>query len=191
MVRPLQDIMPSIVRLAASDTTILIHGANGADNERVADILHAYSPRHARPYVKVRCAARRFLTASAPAPSVETLLASELFGHEEGAFPGATTRQRGQFERAHTGIIFLDEIGALTLQLQKKLLRVLYDRDMERLGGSTPIVVDVRIIAATTDDLTRAIAEGRFREDLYERLNMIALNLPPLLWEVWEGAALP
>ncbi len=101
---------------------------------------------------------------------------------------GATTRQRGRFELAHTGTIFLADVGALPLQVQKRLLRVLYDRDMERLGGSTAIVVDVRIIAATTDDLTRAIAEGRFREDLYERLNVIALNLPPLLR---EDATLP
>jgi len=183
MVRPLRDIMPSIEWLAASDTTVLIHGASTADNERAADVLHAHSPRQAHPYVKVRCAAARSPTASAPALSAETLLASELFGHEEGAFPGATTRQRGWFELAHTGTIFLDDIGALPLQVQKKLLRVLYDRDVERLGGSTPIVVDVRIIAATTDDLTRAIAEGRFRQDLYERLNVIALNLPPFLQE--------
>jgi len=188
VVRPLQEIVASIVRLAASDTTILIHGASDADNARVADILHSHSLRQAHPYVKVSCVATRSPFASAPALSDETLLTSALFGHEEGAFPGATTQQRGQFERAHTGTIFLDEIGALTLQLQKRLLRVLYDRDVERLGSSTPIVVDVRIIAATTDDLTRAIAEGRFREDLYERLNLIALNLPPLLQ---EGAPLP
>jgi len=176
------------VRLAASDTTVLIHGTSAADNERVADVLHAHSPRQAQPYVTVRCAAARAPAASAPEPSAETLVASELFGHEEGAFPGATTRQRGRFELAHTGTIFLADVGALPLQVQKRLLRVLYDRDMERLGGSTAIVVDVRIIAATTDDLTRAIAEGRFREDLYERLNVIALNLPPLLR---EDATLP
>ncbi len=188
MVRSLQDIIPSIDRLAASDTTVLIHGTSATDNERVADILHSHSLRQAHPYIKVNCVAAHSPSASAPALSDETLLASALFGYEEGAFPGATTRQRGQFERAHTGTIFLDEIGALTLQLQKKLLRVLYDREAERLGSSTPIVVDVRIIAATTHDLTHASAEGCFREDLYERLNLIALNLPPLLR---EGAPLP
>ncbi len=186
MVRPLQDIMASIVRLSASDTTVLIHGTSAADNECAADVLHAHSPRHTRPYVKVRCAAARSSTASVPAPSAEMLLTSELFGYEEGAFPGATTRQRGRFELAHTGTIFLDEVGALPLQVQKRLLRVLYHRDMERLGGSTAILVDVRVIATTTDDVTRAIAEGRFREDLYERLNVIALNLPPL----WGAGAL-
>ncbi len=180
MVRPLQNIMPSIVRLAVSDTTVLIHGTSAADNERAAAVLHAHSPRQAQPYVKVHCAVARSPAASAPALDAETLVASELFGHEEGAFPGATTRQRGRFELAHTGTIFLDEIGALPLQVQKRLLRVLYDRDVERLGGSTAILVDVRVIAATTDDLTHAIAEGRFRADLYERLNVIALNLPPL-----------
>ncbi len=188
MVRPLQEIVASIVQLAASDTTILIHGASDADNARVADILHAHSLRREHPYIKVNCVAGHSPSASAPALSDETLLTSELFGYEERAFPGATMQQRGQFEQAHTGTIFLDEIGVLTLQLQKKLLRVLYNREVERLGSSTPIVVDVRIIAATTHDLTHAIAEGRFREDLYERLNVIALNLPPLLR---EGAPLP
>ncbi len=181
MVRPLREIVARIERLAASDTTVLIHGANAADNERAADILHDQSPRRARPFVKVGCAS--FRSRSTPASSLnnETLLTDELFGHEEGIFSSATTRQRGRFELAHTGTIFLDEVGALTLPQQKRLLRVLYDRKVERLGSSTPITVDVRIVAGTTRDLTRDIVEGRFREDLYEELNVIALNLPPLL----------
>jgi DNA-binding NtrC family response regulator len=154
---------------ARSNSTILVLGESGTGKEVVSRAIHAESPRAVGPFVAVSCAA---LT--------ETLLESELFGHERGAFTGAVARQRGKFEAAHRGTLFLDEIGDITAKLQLDLLRVLEDRRFTRVGGTEPIEVDVRIIAATNRDLQRAVAEGSFREDLFYRLNVIPIHLPPL-----------
>jgi transcriptional regulator with PAS, ATPase and Fis domain len=135
----------------------------------LARAIHAESPRHDRAFVAVSCAAL-----------AETLLESELFGHEKGAFTGAVVRRKGKFEAAHGGTLFLDEIGDIGGKLQLDLLRVLEERQFHRLGGTEPVAVDVRIIAATNRDLRKAVAEERFREDLFYRLNVIAITLPPL-----------
>jgi two-component system response regulator AtoC len=135
----------------------------------VANIVHAYSTYRAGPLIKVNCAALP-----------ETLLETELFGHEKGAFTNALTQRKGRFELAHKGSIFLDEIGEMTLSTQRKLLRVLQEREFERVGGSIPIKVDVRVIVATNRDLRAEVEAGRFREDLYYRLNVITIDLPPL-----------
>jgi two-component system, NtrC family, response regulator AtoC len=154
---------------ARSKSTILIYGESGTGKELLARAIHAESPRHAAPFVAISCAA---LT--------ETLLESELFGHEKGAFTGASAKRRGAFETAHGGTLFLDEIGDVSAKLQMDLLRVLEDRRFCRVGGSEPIEVDVRVIAATNRNLQRAIADGSFREDLFYRLNVIPITLPPL-----------
>jgi transcriptional regulator with PAS, ATPase and Fis domain len=154
---------------ARSNSTILILGESGTGKELFARAIHAESLRSEGPFVAVSCAA---LT--------ETLLESELFGHEKGAFTGAVARRKGKFEAAHGGTLFLDEIGDISAKLQLDLLRVLEDRRFFRVGGSDPISVDVRIIAATNRDLRRAVEEGKFREDLFYRLNVIAVHLPPL-----------
>jgi two-component system response regulator AtoC len=135
----------------------------------VATVIHRNSTYSSGPLIKVNCAALP-----------ETLLESELFGHEKGAFTGAVAQRKGRFELAHKGTIFLDEVGEMTLATQKKLLRVLQEREFERVGGSTSIKIDTRVIAATNKDLTREIDLGNFREDLYYRLNVISLTLPPL-----------
>ncbi len=158
-----------IRRVAASPVTILITGESGTGKELVAQSLHKLSNRATKPFVKINCAA-----------IPETLLESELFGHERGAFTGAVARRIGKFELAHTGTIFLDEIGDMTPATQTKLLRVLQEQELERIGGKDVIKIDVRVIAATNRNLTKEIAEGNFREDLFYRLNVIEIALPPL-----------
>ncbi len=157
-----------ITRVGPSDAVVLITGETGTGKERVAHALHLASGRKGR-FVAINCAA-------IPA----TLLESELFGHERGAFSGATARRLGRFEQAHGGTLFLDEIGDMPLELQAKLLRALETRQVERLGGTAPIPVDARILAATHQDLGRAVKEGRFRQDLYFRLHVMPLAVPPL-----------
>ncbi len=162
-------IYKTIGRVAQSDATVMISGETGTGKELVAEILHQNSSYRQGPLIKVACA-------SLP----ETLLESELFGHEKGSFTSAVTQRKGRFELAHKGSIFLDEIGEMTLGTQKKLLRVLQEKEFERVGGSTPIRVDVRVIAATNRNLFDEVQKGNFREDLYYRLNVIAIQMPPL-----------
>jgi DNA-binding NtrC family response regulator len=157
-----------IARVGPSDASVLITGETGTGKERVARALHLASGRKGR-LVAVNCAA-------IPA----TLLESELFGHEKGAFSGATARRVGRVESAHGGTLLLDEVGDMPLELQAKLLRVLESREVERLGGSAPVAVDVRVLAATHQDLARRVADGRFRQDLFFRLNVLPLHVPPL-----------
>ena len=156
-------------RVAETRSTVLLLGESGVGKEVFARAIHAWSPRRDKPFVAVNCVALS-----------PQLLESELFGHERGAFTGATSARAGRFELAQGGTIFLDEIGDLAADLQTKLLRVLQEREIQRVGGSRSIRTDVRIVAATNRDLRRAMKEGAFREDLYYRLNVIAVNLPPL-----------
>ncbi|MDD3694931.1 MAG: sigma-54 dependent transcriptional regulator [Lentisphaeria bacterium] len=156
-------------QVAQARTTVLITGESGTGKELFANAIHQISPRREQPFVVVHCAALN-----------ENLLESELFGHEKGAFTGATERQIGRFERADRGSLFLDEIGEISPATQVKLLRVLENRQLERVGGSKPIDIDVRLLAATNRDLKKMVAEGSFREDLYYRLNVVNLHLPPL-----------
>lgn len=165
----MQDIYKTVGRVARSDATVLVLGETGTGKELVATVMHRNSTYSAGPLIKVNCA-------SLP----ETLLESELFGHEKGAFTGAVAQRKGRFELANKGTIFLDEIGETTLSTQKKLLRVLQEREFERVGGTNTIKIDTRVIAATNKDLTREIEAGNFREDLFYRLNVIAIHLPPL-----------
>jgi two-component system, NtrC family, response regulator AtoC len=165
----MQDIYKTIGRVARSDATVLIWGETGTGKELVANAMHYNSTRRNGPFIKVNCAALP-----------ETLLESELFGHEKGAFTGALIQRKGRFELANHGSIFLDEIGEMTMNTQRKLLRVLQEKEFERVGSSTPIKTDVRIIAATNRDLAKDVQEGRFREDLFYRLNVIAVQMPPL-----------
>jgi transcriptional regulator with GAF, ATPase, and Fis domain len=166
-------VMQETLRLArtvaATNTTVLLLGESGTGKEVVARAIHQWSPRADHPFVAVNCVA---LTPE--------LLASELFGHEKGAFTGAVTQKKGKFELAHGGTLFLDEIGDLAPDLQVKLLRVLQDREFQRVGGTKDLRVDVRLVAATNRDLHQAMRRGTFREDLYYRLNVVALTLPPL-----------
>ncbi len=166
---PLQQVLSLLDRVAPSDAIVLIRGESGTGKELVAEALHRHSPRRERPFVKVNCAAL-----------VETLLLSELFGHERGAFTGASARRKGRFEIADGGTIFLDEIGDISLKTQVALLRVLQEREFERVGGTTPIKVDVRILCATHRDLERMVREGAFREDLYYRLRGVTIEVPAL-----------
>jgi two-component system response regulator AtoC len=165
----MQEVYKTIGRVARSDATVLITGETGTGKELIATILHETSNYSRGPLVKVNCAALP-----------ETLLESELFGHEKGAFTGAMNQRKGRFELANKGSIFLDEIGEMTLSTQKKLLRVLQEREFERVGGSVSVKVDTRVIAATNKVLQQEVEENRFREDLYYRLNVIAIYLPPL-----------
>ncbi len=165
----MKDIIRFIERIAASDISVLICGESGTGKEVVAQAIHLQSPRNKNPFVVVNCGA-----------IPENLLESELFGHEKGAFTGAHAQKRGKFELAHTGTLFLDEIGELAPPLQVKLLRFLQDRKIERVGGTLPIEVDVRIIAATNRDLKRDMENHTFREDLYYRLKVVPLDMPPL-----------
>jgi two-component system response regulator HydG/two-component system response regulator AtoC len=162
-------VLATIARAAKSNATVLVQGESGTGKELVARALHEQSPRAAAPFVKVNCAA---LT--------ETLLTSELFGHEKGSFTGATEQHQGRFELADGGTLFLDEISEISPDLQAKMLRVLEEREFERVGGSKPIRIDVRIIATTNRDLMGEVKRGRFREDLYYRLNVIPVILPAL-----------
>jgi len=162
-------VMHAVRRVAAVDTTVLLSGESGTGKEVVARALHAGSTRAARPFVAVNCAAL-----------AEGLLDSELFGHERGAFTGADRQRRGRFELADGGTLLLDEVGEMSPALQAKVLRVLQERRFERLGGTTTLHVDVRVIAATHRDLRAEVAAGRFREDLYYRLAVVPIHLPPL-----------
>jgi Nif-specific regulatory protein len=165
----MQRVLDLVGRVAPTDATVLIQGESGTGKELIAHALHYNSPRAQGPFVKVNCAALP-----------ETLMESELFGHERGAFTGALARKKGRFELADGGTIFLDEIGELSLSTQAKLLRVLQEREFDRVGGHEPVRVDVRIITATNRDLERAITERGFREDLYYRLNVFPMFLPSL-----------
>ena len=148
---------------------MLLRGETGTGKELVAHAIHINSPREAKPFVRVNCAAL--------APGV---LESELFGHEKGSFTGAVERRRGRFELADGGTLFLDEVGDLPMEVQIKLLRTLQERELERVGGNETIKVDVRVVSATNRNLEKMIEDGEFREDLYYRLNVFPINLPPL-----------
>jgi two-component system nitrogen regulation response regulator GlnG len=165
----MQEIYKTIGRVAESDATVLIHGESGTGKELVARAIHFHSKRAGRPFTAVN---------SAAIPS--ELLESELFGHEKGSFTGAISRKIGKFEAAAGGTLFLDEIGDMNLPLQGKMLRVLQEKEFDRLGGTEPIRTDVRVIAATHQNLEKAVREKRFREDLFYRLNVIQINIPPL-----------
>ncbi len=162
-------ILDKIKMIAATDSTVLVVGESGTGKELVANAIHLHSPRKDRPLIKVSCAALP-----------ETLLEAELFGHEKGAFTGALRRRRGRFELANKGTLFLDEIGETSPLVQVKLLRVLQERQFKRVGGNETIEVDVRVVCATQKDLKKEVAQGRFREDLFERLNVVQVIVPPL-----------
>ncbi len=165
----MREVLKQVALIAPSDATVLILGESGTGKELIANLIHEQSPRAKKPLVKLNCAA-----------ITETLLESELFGHERGAFTGATARKVGRFELANEGSLFLDEVGEMSPATQVKLLRVLQEQELERVGGTQTIAVDVRIIAATNKVLAEEIAAGRFREDLYYRLNVVPIQLPPL-----------
>ncbi len=167
--QPMHQLMDMLATIAPSEATVLITGESGTGKELIAKATHANSSRKAGPYVAVNCAA---LT--------ENLLESELFGHEKGAFTGADRRHDGRFQMADKGTIFLDEIGEISLAMQVKLLRAIQEREIQRVGGDHAIKVDVRILAATNRDLMQEVEVGRFRQDLYYRLNVVMLSLPPL-----------
>jgi formate hydrogenlyase transcriptional activator len=167
--RVMRDVFDQIRMVAPTDSTVLIYGETGTGKELVARAVHRLSARRAQAFLKYNCAA-------IPAALLET----ELFGHEKGAFTGAAAQRIGRFELANRGAIFLDEIGEMALELQPKLLRVLQERELERLGSSRTIHIDVRLIAATNVDLPRMVAEKRFRADLYYRLNVFPIEVPPL-----------
>jgi len=167
--KEMKQVFEMVRQVAPARTSVLITGESGVGKEMIAEALHYNSPRREKPLIKLHCAA---LT--------ETLLESELFGHERGAFTGAVARKRGRFELANMGTLFLDEIGEINQNIQIKLLRVLEEKNFERVGGEETIEVDVRLIAATNKDLAQAIAQGTFREDLFYRLNVVNINVPPL-----------
>jgi transcriptional regulator with PAS, ATPase and Fis domain len=166
---PMRDLFELIENVAQTDAPVLIQGQSGTGKELVARALHEESPRNAKPFIKVNCAALN-----------ENLLESELFGHEKGAYTGADRTRIGRFEAAHEGTIFLDEIGDIPLSTQVKLLRVLEEKEIERVGDHKPISVDVRIVSATNKDLETLISEGLFREDLFFRINVFPLACPSL-----------
>jgi Nif-specific regulatory protein len=165
----MKQLMGILRKVTPTDSTILIRGESGTGKELIARTIHYNSPRRGKPFTCVNCTLYS-----------ETLIESELFGHEQGAFTGASKRRIGRFEQADKGTVFLDEVGSISPEAQLKLLRVLESRDFERLGGSETVRVDVRIIAATNEDLESAITRGRFREDLYYRLKVIEIHAPPL-----------
>ncbi len=166
---PMQQVFREVHQAAPSRATVLLRGESGTGKEAVARAIHFLSPRKDAPFIKVNCAA---LT--------ESLLESELFGHEKGAFTGAAGERKGRFELAHGGTLFLDEIGDISPAFQAKLLRVLQEREFERVGGSRPVKVDVRLICATNRDLERMVKRGEYRADLYYRINVVSIFLPPL-----------
>ena len=166
---PMRDVFRQVAQVSSTSTTVLLRGESGTGKELVAHAIHYHSPRANGPFIKVNCAALP-----------ETLMESELFGHERGAFTGALSRKKGRFELANGGTLFLDEIGELSPATQVKLLRVLQEREFERVGGLESVRVDVRLIAATNRDLEQAIAGRGFRDDLYYRLNVFPIFLPPL-----------
>jgi DNA-binding NtrC family response regulator len=165
----MQRVFKTVAQIAPSRATVLLTGESGTGKELVAAAIHHHSPRASGPFVKLHCAAL-----------AESLLESELFGHERGAYTGADRKREGRFEQANGGSLFLDEIGEISLGTQVKLLRVLQEREFERVGGGQTLRVDVRVIAATNRDLKEMVAAGKFREDLYYRLNVINLTLPSL-----------
>jgi len=167
--KPMQEVYKAIGRVAPTDATVLIRGESGTGKELVARAIYQHSLRADKPFLVINCVA-----------IPETLLESELFGYEKGAFTGAVNRRVGKIEQANGGTVFLDEIGDMPFSIQAKILRLLQERSIERLGGREPIPVDVRILAATNRDLEAALAEGRFREDLYYRLKVVTLWLPAL-----------
>jgi len=166
---PMKKVFETIELVAPSRANVLVTGESGTGKEMIADAIHHHSPRREKSYIKVHCAALP-----------ESLLESELFGHEKGSFTGAIARKRGRFELANLGTIFLDEIGEISLQTQVKLLRVIQEREFERVGGEERIKVDVRIISASNRNLKDEIERGNFREDLYYRLNVVSIHVPPL-----------
>jgi two-component system, NtrC family, response regulator HydG len=167
--KAMREVYEFVSRVAGRDSTVLIFGESGTGKELVARAVHLNSPRKDKPFVAINCAA-----------ITETLLESELFGHERGAFTGAVSQKKGKLEVAEGGTIFLDEIGELALPMQAKLLRVLQEREFERVGGTRPIKLDVRLVAATNRDLKEASQTGAFRLDLYYRLNVVSLRMPAL-----------
>jgi two-component system response regulator HydG len=167
--QPMRQIAAAVRKIAPTDTTVLITGESGTGKELIARALHDLSARRDGPFVAVHCAAL-----------AEGLLESELFGHEKGAFTGAIRRKLGRFELADGGTLFLDEVGEIAPAVQTKLLRVLQEREIQRVGGDETIRVDVRVVSATNRDLAQMVKEGRFREDLYYRLHIVPLALPPL-----------
>jgi Nif-specific regulatory protein len=167
--RAMQQVYEQVAQVAQTGTTVLVRGESGTGKELVAHALHYSSPRSKKPLVKVSCGALP-----------ESLIESELFGYEPGAFTDARAQKKGRFELAHGGTLFLDEVGELSPATQVKLLRVLQEKEFERLGGVTPIKVNVRVVAATNKDLEAAVKDGVFREDLYYRLNVYSIYLPPL-----------
>jgi Nif-specific regulatory protein len=167
--KALRNILEEVAQVAATNTTVLIRGESGTGKEMIAGLIHANSLRAGQPFIKVNCAALP-----------EGLVESELFGHERGAFTGAVSGRKGRFEMAHGGTLFLDEVGDMSLATQAKLLRVIQEKEFERLGGGQTLKVDVRLVAATNRDLEKMSEEGRFRMDLYYRLSVFPLSLPPL-----------
>jgi two-component system response regulator HydG len=167
--RSMRELIEMLAMVAPSEATVLIEGESGTGKELIAKSIHFNSQRKAHPLVVVNCAA---LT--------ETLLESELFGHEKGAFTGAGRRKEGRFMQAHRGTLFLDEVGETSLAMQAKLLRAIQEREIQRVGGEQTLAVDVRILAATNRDLESEVSGGRFRQDLYYRLNVVSLKVPPL-----------
>ena len=165
----MQEIFGTVERIAGTRATVLLCGESGVGKDMIARAIHQHSPRKDRPFVKINCTA-----------IPENLMESELFGYEKGAFTGANVSKPGKFEQANTGTVFLDEIGDVPASVQVKLLRVLQDREFERLGSNKTMQTDVRVIAATNVDLRAALEQGTFREDLYYRLNVVPINIPPL-----------
>ena len=166
---PMQEIFATVMRVAPTRATVLLAGESGTGKDMIARAIHQNSPRRDRPFVKINCTALP-----------ENLMESELFGYEKGAFTGANITKLGKFEQADTGTVFLDEIGDVPAPIQVKLLRVLQEREFERLGSNKVRTIDVRVVAATNVDLREALEQGTFREDLYYRLNVMPINIPPL-----------
>ena len=163
------NLLETVAQVAPSEATVLIAGESGTGKELIAGAIHYNSLRKDGPFVKLNCAA-----------ITESLLESELFGHEKGAFTGADRRKEGRFYQAHRGSLFLDEVSEMSLTMQVKLLRVLQEREFTRVGGEKTLQVDVRVLAATNKNLTKLIDKGKFREDLYYRLNVVDIEIPPL-----------